>query len=86
MIFWKKVKLKIPIDNFEILAYNVVTNSGCISALNEKVMSEFLLTQIKKVNSECFATLNAILTVWDRETCPRLRLRSIRWITLKYMN
>ena len=39
-----------------------VSNSGCISAPNEAFQSELLLALIRTVKSECFATLNAIVT------------------------
>jgi len=46
-------------------------NSGCISALNEKVMERASLgPPIKKVMGECFATLSAIVTAGTGRLVP----------------
>lgn len=81
--FWDGVTIRTVISIFNIFryclkrlvcflrfAYNI-NNSGCISALNEKVTKwAFLGSYIKKVTSECFATQSANVTAGARKLVP----------------
>lgn len=60
---------KISIDKTEYIGYNI--DSGCISALNEKLIkSELLLALIKTFTSERFAALSAIVTAGAAQLAP----------------